>query len=274
MPGLGKTLALSTVARTMDLDFSRVSFTPDLLPSDIIGGQIYHQAKSEFFTKKGPIFTNFLLADEINRAPAKVQSALLEAMQERRVTIADETFSLSDPFMVLATQNPVEQDGTYALPEAQQDRFLFKTLVGYPTREEEIAIMSEGDSDFPSVERVLDRQTLLDMQRFLREHIYIHDSIREYVADIVFATRGQGDAGMRVASLIRLGASPRAGIAFLSGARALAFLEGRDYVIPEDIKELAPEILRHRIHRSFDAIADEISIEEIIVRVLDSVVVP
>jgi MoxR-like ATPase len=274
VPGLGKTLTLSTVARSVDCAFARVSFTPDLLPSDILGGQIYRQNSGTFETKKGPIFTNFLLADEINRAPAKVQSALLEAMQERKVTIAETTYRLDEPFIVLATQNPIEQDGTYALPEAQQDRFLFKTVVDYPTKDEEIGIM-RGAAGFPEIRPVLSRESLLSTQAFIRDTVFVHEAMYGYVADLVRATRfGTEGRLAAIRPYVHLGASPRASIAFVQAARVLAFLEGRDYVIPEDIKELAPDILRHRVHRSFDALSEGVSVEAIIASILDTVIVP
>lgn len=276
VPGLAKTLTVDTLARTLDFDANRIQFTPDLLPSDLTGGQMYNQLQSRFYTKKGPIFTNFLLADEINRAPAKVQSALLEAMQERQVTIGEETFELPSPFIVLATQNPIEQEGTYPLPEAQLDRFLLKTVVGYPTPEEEIEIMKRMSRvALPEIETILSQEEILTIQRVIAEEVYVDEKIFAYVRDIVLATREPGRFGYAEGeNLIDFGASPRASIALIRTAKVLATLNGRTYVIPEDIKEIAHDVLRHRIGRSFEAIGEDISTDAIIDRLLESVIVP
>jgi len=276
VPGLAKTLAAHTLASALDLHFSRIQFTPDLLPSDLVWGQIYNQAESKFYVKKWPIFTNFLLADEINRAPAKVQSALLEAMQERQVTIADETFSLPLPFLVIATQNPLEQEWTYPLPEAQLDRFLLKTIVQYPDREEEIQIMKQQSKDtFLAVEKQLSAQEVTEIQNLIREKIFVDEKIYTYIRDIVFATRQPEDYKLEnIKSYINCGASPRASIALLDSARVYAFLQGREYVIPEDIKELALDVLRHRISLTFEAIWENISTDDIIAKILDNIIVP
>lgn len=275
VPGLAKTLTVESISQTLGLHTTRVQFTPDLLPGDLTGGQMYNQAESKFYTNKGPIFTNFLLADEINRAPAKVQSALLEAMQERQVTIGGETFPLPTPFIVLATENPIEQEGTYPLPEAQLDRFLLKTEVGYPTRSEEIQIMKRMNSgDLPSILQVLSAEEILSFQRAITQEVYVDEKIYEYVANIVLATREPEQFGYtKGKDLIDFGASPRASIAFIKAAKTLAAMEGRSHVLPEDIRSLAHDILRHRIGRTFEAIGQDIGVDEIITGVLESVVV-
>ncbi len=276
VPGLAKTLAAHTLASALDLHFSRIQFTPDLLPSDLVWGQIYNQSESKFYVKKWPIFTNFLLADEINRAPAKVQSALLEAMQERQVTIADETFSLPVPFLVIATQNPLEQEWTYPLPEAQLDRFLLKTIVQYPDREEEIQIMKQQSKDtLSAIEKQLSAQEVTEIQNLIREKIFVDEKIYTYIRDIVFATRQPEDYKLEnIKPYINCGASPRASIALLDSARVYAFLQWREYVIPEDIKELAPDVLRHRISLTFEAIGENIRADDIISKILDNIIVP
>ncbi|MDD2487106.1 MAG: AAA family ATPase [Candidatus Gracilibacteria bacterium] len=274
VPGLAKTLSIQTLSRTLDLGFSRISFTPDLLPGDLLGGQIYNQAEAKFYTKKGPIFTNFLLADEINRAPAKVQSALLEAMQERKITLADETFKLDEPFLVLATQNPIEQEGTYPLPEAQLDRFMLKTIISYPTKEEEIEIMKMSFKDI-EIKKIFTKKELIDLQERISSDIYIDDKIYNYVKDIIFATRNPNDYSIdKIGDYISFGASPRASISLIKTAKVNAFLSGRDYVTPEDIKELAFDVLRHRIGLSFEALGEDIRTDDIIRIILDNIIVP
>jgi MoxR-like ATPase len=275
MPGLAKTLAIKTLAQVIDAHFSRIQFTPDLLPADVIGTMIYNPAKSEFTVRKGPIFSNFVLADEINRAPAKVQSALLEAMQERQVTIGNETFHLEEPFLVLATQNPIEQEGTYPLPEAQVDRFLLKVKIGYPSKEEERQIVRRNLSgEQPNVQKVISTANLL-RARELMHGIYMDDKIEQYIIDIVFATRTPEEYGLQALTpLITYGASPRASIALAQAARAMAFLRRRGYVIPEDVRSICPDVLRHRIGLSYEAEAEGITQEDIILKILNKVEVP
>ncbi|MCK9272289.1 MoxR family ATPase [Candidatus Gracilibacteria bacterium] len=274
VPGLAKTLSIKTLSEALNLGFGRISFTPDLLPGDLIGGQIYNQADSKFYIKKGPIFTNFLLADEINRAPAKVQSALLEAMQEKKITIADEVFTLDNPFIVLATQNPIEQEGTYELPEAQLDRFLLKTIINYPSQEEEIQIM-KNDTRKEKIKKILSKKDLIEIQNFIENEIFIDDKIYEYVRDIVFATRNPSDYNLsQISPYISFGASPRASLSLIKTAKVNAFLSGRAYVIPEDIKEMAYDVLRHRIGLSFEAIGENMKTDDIIKIILDNVLVP
>ncbi|MCC7505184.1 MAG: AAA family ATPase, partial [Saprospiraceae bacterium] len=275
MPGLAKTLAIKTMAQAVEARFSRIQFTPDLLPADVIGTMIYNPAESKFFVRKGPIFANFVLADEINRAPAKVQSALLEAMQERQVTIGSETFYLEEPFLVLATQNPIEQEGTYPLPEAQMDRFLLKVKIGYPTKAEERDIVRRNLSDEQVTVRPVVSPAALLRARDVLQQVYMDEKIEQYLLDLVFATRTPADYGLReLAPLIRYGASPRASIALAQAARALAFLRRRGYVIPEDVRTIAPDVLRHRIGLSYEAEAENVDTEEIIARVLAKVEVP
>jgi len=266
-PWLGKTLTVKTFAATVNLAFSRIQFTPDLLPSDLIGAKIYNQESKSFDVKQGPIFADFVLADEINRAPSKVQSALLEAMEEKQVTIGEETFSLGKNFMVLATQNPIEQEGTYHLPEAQLDRFLLKTLIDYPTAEEELQIMN-GQSARTSqkVSKVCGVRDLAQMKKDV-EQIQVSESIYTYVRDIVFATREESD----ISKYISYGVSPRASLALIQCSKALAYISGRNFVTPEDIKEMAYPVLRHRIILSYDALADDISVEDIITTILSKV---
>ncbi|MCC7244538.1 MAG: MoxR family ATPase [Saprospiraceae bacterium] len=275
MPGLAKTLAIKTLAQAVDAKFSRIQFTPDLLPADVIGTMIYNPVRSEFSVRKGPIFANFVLADEINRAPAKVQSALLEAMQERQVTIGTETFPLEEPFLVLATQNPIEQEGTYPLPEAQADRFLLKVKIGYPSRDEEREIMRRNLSgDQPQVHRVVSPEALL-RAREVMHGIYMDEKIEQYILGLVFTTRQPSESGLKdLTPLLRYGASPRATIALAQAARAMAFLNRRGYVIPEDVRAIAPDVLRHRIGLSYEAEAENIDQEEIITRILNAVEVP
>jgi MoxR-like ATPase len=275
LPGLAKTLAIKTLAQAIDAKFSRIQFTPDLLPADILGTMIYNPSKSEFAVRKGPIFANFVLADEINRAPAKVQSALLEAMQERQVTIGNETFPLAEPFLVLATQNPIEQEGTYTLPEAQVDRFLLKVKIDYPNKAEEKEIVRRNLSgDVPEIKKVVGIETLLQARKTLHK-IYIDDKIEQYIIDIVFATRNANTAGLKgIAPLINYGASPRASIALAQAARALAFLRRRAYVVPDDVRNVCPDVLRHRIGLTYEAEAENITQEDIIAKILGVVEVP
>ncbi|NPV14140.1 MoxR family ATPase [candidate division WOR-3 bacterium] len=275
VPGLAKTYAVKALAGAISARFQRIQFTPDLLPADIIGTQIYNQRTGEFTARKGPIFANFVLADEINRAPPKVQSALLEAMQERQVTIGDETFRLEEPFLVLATQNPIEQEGTYPLPEAQTDRFLLKLRVSYPSKEEEKQIverMTKGVE--PKVAPVVDTATIL-RGRELCTRIYVDEKLKEYILNLVFATRFPKEHNLAdLVPLIRYGASPRASIYLLTASRAMAFLRRRGFVIPEDIKELAYDVLRHRLILTYEAEAEELTTDDIIRRVLEGVEVP
>jgi len=275
VPGLAKTLAVKTLAQAVQAQFQRIQFTPDLLPADLIGTEIYNPRTSEFTPHLGPIFANFILADEINRAPAKVQSALLEAMQERQVTISDRTYALEEPFLVLATQNPIEQEGTYPLPEAQVDRFMLKVIVDYPTRAEERVIMDRmTGAPLPDVRAVIRPEDLLRAREMVRQ-IYVDEKIKEYVLDIIFATRYPAKAGLSdLQPLISFGASPRATIYLILAARAHAFLKGRGFVTPEDIKQIAPDILRHRIVTSYEAEAEEINSTDLVQRVLDRIEVP
>ena len=275
VPGLAKTLAVKTLGQVLDLSFSRIQFTPDLLPADLIGTMIYQQHTGEFVARKGPVFTNLLLADEINRAPAKVQSALLEAMQERQVTLGDTTHPLPDPFLVFATQNPIEQEGTYPLPEAQVDRFLLKAKVGYPSGPEEREILDRMVAgSAPDVGKVLRRDVVLRLSRRATE-VYMDERIRDYMVALARATRSPKEVGLaEIDHLIAFGASPRATLAFSQAARAMAFLQGRGYVIPEDVKEIAKDVLRHRILLTYEAEAENVTTEEIVDRILERVEVP
>ncbi len=275
MPGLAKTLAIKTLAQAVDARFSRIQFTPDLLPADVVGTMIYNPAKSEFTVRKGPVFANFVLADEINRAPAKVQSALLEAMQERQVTIGTETFQLEEPFLVLATQNPIEQEGTYPLPEAQADRFLMKVKIGYPSRTEERSIIRHHLSgEHPHIQKVVSISTLL-RAREVMHGIYMDEKIEQYILDIVFATREPAQYGLQsLAPLLQYGASPRASIALAQASRALAFLRHRGYVVPEDVRAVCADVLRHRIGLTYEAEAENINQDDLVVRILNAVRVP
>lgn len=275
VPGLAKTLLVKTISQAIDAQFSRLQFTPDLLPADLIGTQIYNPGTSEFSVHKGPIFANLILADEVNRAPAKVQSALLEAMQERQITIGGNTFPLETLFLVLATQNPIEQEGTYPLPEAQVDRFMLKVLVDYPSREEERSIIDRMTGEaLPSARPVIEPERLLHARKVIRR-IYVDDKIKEYVLDLVGATRGANGHGLEdLHHLIAFGASPRASIYLIAAARAHAFLRGRGYVTPEDIKGMAPDILRHRVITTYEAEAEEITSADIVQRILNHVDVP
>ena len=275
VPGLAKTYAVRTVAAAVKAKYQRIQFTPDLLPSDIVGTLIYNQKTGEFITSKGPIFANFILADEINRTPPKVQSALLEAMQERQVTIGEQTFKLDDPFLVLATQNPIEQEGTYPLPEAQLDRFLMKVKITYPSKEEEKKIVERiAVAGEPKIKPVIDTSDIIKA-RELCKSIYIDKKIKDYIVDLVFATREPEKYGLKeLKGLVRFGASPRASINLTTAARALAFLKRRGFVIPEDIKELAGDILRHRIILSYEAEAEEVTTDDVIQKILAGVEVP
>lgn len=275
VPGLAKTLAIKTLAKLIDADYSRIQFTPDLLPADVIGTQIYSQKEETFQIKKGPVFANFILADEINRAPAKVQSALLEAMQEHQVTIGDNTFMLPNPFLVLATQNPIEQEGTYQLPEAQVDRFMLKVVISYPTIEEEKLIMRENlKAELPMVSPVTTIDEIINARKVVNE-VYIDEKIEQYIADIVFATRYPERYGLTdMKDFISFGGSPRASINLAKAARAYAFIKRRGYVIPEDVRAVVHDVLRHRIGLSYEAEAMNISSEEIINNIINKVEVP
>ena len=275
VPGLAKTLAIKTLASIIDAKYSRIQFTPDLLPADVVGTMMYSVQKEKFQIKKGPVFANFVLADEINRAPAKVQSALLEAMQERQVTIGDETFKLDNPFLVMATQNPIEQEGTYPLPEAQVDRFLLKVVISYPNKEEEKEIIRQNIHIVkPEIKPLLTPAEIIDTQKIV-EQIYIDEKIERYIVDIVYATRFPADSGLKdLASVISFGASPRASISMALASRAYAFLRGRGYVIPEDVRAVCHDVMRHRIGLTYEAEANNISSDEIISNILDKVIVP
>ena len=274
LPGLAKTLAVKSLADALSLKFRRIQFTPDLLPADLTGTLIYNPRDGSFAAKQGPLFANLVLADEINRAPAKVQSALLEAMQERQITLGDESHPLEEPFLVLATQNPIEQEGTYSLPEAQSDRFMLKVKVGYPERaEEKLILRRAGLSTLPVLEPKADRAQLLEARTALRD-VYVDDKIQEYVLDVVSATRRPRDFGLALDTLIAFGASPRATLFMVRGAQALALLAARPYVLPEDVKAIALDVLRHRIHVSYEAEAEGVGGEEVARRILEQVRVP
>jgi len=275
VPGLAKTLAVKTIADAVECSFSRVQFTPDLLPADVVGTQVYDPRSQTFHAKKGPVFATVLLADEINRAPAKVQSALLEAMQERQVTIGDQTFPLPDPFVVLATQNPIEQEGTYPLPEAQVDRFMLKVRVGYPSREEERAIMDRMSVLTPPVARPVVTPAQLAEARSTVHRIYMDDRVKDYIVSIVFATRDPRGHGLpELAGLVEYGASPRATLFLALAARAHAFLRRRGFTTPEDVKAVAYDVLRHRITLTYEAEAEEVTPEKVVSRVLEKIEVP
>jgi MoxR-like ATPase len=274
VPGLAKTLAVSTLARTVNTGFKRIQFTPDLLPADITGTTIYNRETGEFTVKRGPVFSNIILADEINRAPAKVQSALLEAMQERQVTIGGETFPMADPFLVLATQNPIEQEGTYPLPEAQVDRFLLKLRVGYPDRDEERIILDRmAGRSVPEVAHVLDPAAIADLRGAVST-VFVDEKIKSYILDIVFASRDPEAAGLDLAPLIAWGASPRATLALTQLARARALIKGRAFVIPEDIKAVGHDALRHRVLVTYEAEAENLTSDDIVTALLDNIEVP
>ena len=275
VPGLAKTLLIKTVAEAIDADFSRLQFTPDLLPADLVGTQIYNPKTGEFVTHQGPLFANLVLADEVNRAPGKVQSALLEAMQERQITIGNHTHILPNLFMVMATQNPIEQEGTYPLPEAQVDRFMLKVIVDYPARAEERMIIDRMTGvSLPQVNHVITPEDILNAREAVRR-IYVDEKIKDYVLDLVSVTRYPGDNGLsHLKSLVEFGASPRASIYLIDAARAHAFIQGRGFVTPEDIKQMAPDVLRHRIITTYEAEAQEITSADIVQRILDHVDVP
>ena len=275
VPGLAKTLAINTLSQAVDAKFSRIQFTPDLLPADVTGTLIYSQKKEQFEVHKGPIFANFILADEINRSPAKVQSALLEAMQERQVTLGDETYPLPEPFLVMATQNPIEQEGTYPLPEAQVDRFMLKVIVGYPKKEEERQIIRMNNSGtFPKANPVIKPADVMRARELVRE-VYMDEKIERYIVDIVYATRTPADYGLeKLSDLISFGASPRASISLSLAAKAYAFIKRRGYVIPEDVRAVCNEVLRHRIGLSYEAEAENVTAEQIIEQVINAVIVP
>jgi MoxR-like ATPase len=275
VPGLAKTLAIKTLAAAISAKFQRIQFTPDLLPADLIGTMIYNQKDGKFFTRKGPIFSNFILADEINRAPAKVQSALLEAMQERQVTIGEDTFKIEEPFLVLATQNPIEQEGTYPLPEAQVDRFMLKVKIGYPSRDEERLIMRQNVlGNEKAVKPVVSPKEILSARDVVRQ-VYMDEKIERYILDIVFATREPKNFKLdKLAPLISYGASPRASINLALASKAHAFIKRRGYVIPEDVRALCPDVLRHRVAVTYEAEAEEITSEQIVAEILNHVEVP
>ncbi len=275
VPGLAKTLMVKTVAQIVSCSFNRIQFTPDLLPGDLTGTLIYNQHTHEFTVKKGPLFANFILADEINRAPAKVQSALLEAMQEKQITIGETTYALESPFLVLATQNPIDQEGTYALPEAQTDRFLMKIHVGYPSKEEEKEIINRMTStESQRIEAVLSSEEILALKQYVA-HVYVDDKIKDYVLSIVGASRDPEGHNMRdLAPLISMGASPRASIALIQAAKAHACIRGRNFVTPEDIKAIGKEVLRHRIVPSFEAEAEDVTADDLVTRLFNEIDVP
>ncbi|NJK93026.1 MAG: MoxR family ATPase [Blastochloris sp.] len=275
VPGLAKTLALKTLATAIELDFRRIQFTPDMLPADIVGTEIYNQREASFIVKHGPIFANFVLADEINRAPAKVQSALLEAMQEKQVTIGDKTFLLPNPFLVMATQNPIEQEGTYPLPEAQVDRFMLKVVIHHPSREEERVILDlMGSTESrPEVQPVMTAAQVLQSRQVVNS-IYMDDKVKEYICDLVYATRDPKRYGLDLQAYILNGASPRATISLTLASRAHAFLEGRGYVTPQDVKSLAMDVLRHRVSVTYEAEAEGLKNENIVQTILDTIPVP
>ena len=275
VPGLAKTLAINTLSQIIDAQFSRIQFTPDLLPADVIGTLIYSQKTEQFQIKKGPVFANFVLADEINRSPAKVQSALLEAMQERQVTIGEETFKLPEPFLVMATQNPIEQEGTYPLPEAQVDRFMLKVVVGYPGKDEEKQIIRMNNSGtFPKADAVVKPEDILRAREVVRD-VYMDEKIERYIVDIVYATRTPEEYGLKgLKDLISYGASPRASISLALAAKAYAFIKRRGYVIPEDVRAVCNEVLRHRIGLTYEAEAENVTTEQIIEKIINAVIVP
>ena len=275
VPGLAKTLAIKTLAQLIDADYSRIQFTPDLLPADVVGTMIYSQKDENFQVKRGPVFANFVLADEINRAPAKVQSALLESMQEHQVTIGEKTFKLPDPFLVMATQNPIEQEGTYQLPEAQVDRFMLKVIIDYPTLEEEKLIIRENiQGSLPTVTPVTTKEEIIRARQVVNE-VYLDEKIEQYIADIVFASRYPDRYGIReMKDMITFGGSPRASINLAKAARAYAFIKRRGYVVPEDVRAVVHDVMRHRIGLSYEAEASNVSSEEIISKIINKVEVP
>jgi MoxR-like ATPase len=275
VPGLAKTLAINTLAQAISAKFSRIQFTPDLLPADVVGTLVYSQKNESFEVHKGPVFANFVLADEINRSPAKVQSALLEAMQERQVTIGDSTYELPKPFLVMATQNPIEQEGTYPLPEAQVDRFMLKVVVGYPKKEEERQIIRMNNSgEFPKASPVVSPEDIVKARQVVRD-VYMDEKIERYIVDIVYATRTPSDYGLKdLPSLVSYGASPRASISLAMASKAYAFIHRRGYVIPEDVRAVCNEVLRHRIGLTYEAEAENVTPEQIIEKIINAVAVP
>ena len=275
VPGLAKTLAINTLSQAVNAKFSRIQFTPDLLPADVTGTLIYSQKNERFEVRKGPVFANFILADEINRSPAKVQSALLEAMQEKQVTLGDETFKLPDPFLVMATQNPIEQEGTYPLPEAQVDRFMLKVVVDYPKKEEERLIVRMNNSgEFPKASPVVSPEDIIRAREVVRD-VYMDEKIERYIVDIVYATRTPEEYNLaNLKDLVSYGASPRASISLALAAKAYAFIKRRGYVIPEDVRAVCPEVLRHRIGLTYEAEAENVTTEEIVSQVINAVIVP
>ncbi|MBF0414494.1 MAG: MoxR family ATPase [Magnetococcales bacterium] len=276
MPGLAKTLTVRCLAQAIDTGFSRIQFTPDMLPADVVGTEVFNPREVSYSVKKGPVFSNLILADEINRAPAKVQSALLEVMQERQVTLGGKTYPLDEPFLVLATQNPIEQEGTYPLPEAQLDRFMMKVRVGYPSRDEERKVLERmaGNQPFPEVRAVARPGDILEARQRVGD-VFVDEKVRDYIVDVVRATRDPKGAGVSgLDGMIEYGASPRAGIALMRAAKALAFLQGRSYATPHDVKSLVPDVLRHRIHPSYEAEAQGKESDHLIQKILDSVLVP
>jgi MoxR-like ATPase len=276
VPGLAKTLAIKTLAEAIAVDFSRIQFTPDLLPADVTGTLIYNQKSEQFTVKKGPVFANFVLADEINRAPAKVQSALLEAMQERQVTIGEETFKLPVPFLVLATQNPIDQEGTYPLPEAQVDRFMLKINLGYPTKEEERLIIRSNvqQNGLPACQQVISAEAIIQARSFVRQ-IYLDEKVEQYIVDLVFATRNPSDYGLGyLEPMIAFGCSPRASINLALAAKAVAFMEGRAFVIPEDVRAVANDVMNHRLGLSYEAEAENLTAKDIVAKIVAKVAIP
>ncbi|HYM70021.1 MAG TPA: AAA family ATPase [bacterium] len=274
VPGLAKTLAIKTSAQVLDCQFRRIQFTPDLVPADLVGTRIYNQQSGAFEVELGPVFANLVLADEINRAPAKVQSALLESMQERQVTIGKQTFPLPDPFLVLATQNPIESEGTYPLPEAQVDRFMFKVVISYPSFHEEMTVVDRVTERTTSVDRVITGAQLLELQK-IAEAVYVDPKLHEYAVSLVSATRRPQDYGLGdLARFVQYGASPRGSLNLVIGAKAIALLRGREYAMPEDVRDLAPEVLRHRILLSYEALAQDITADHLLQRVMDAVPTP
>ena len=275
VPGLAKTLSIRTLAQTIRADFQRIQFTPDLLPADIVGTLIYNPKEGDFTTKKGPVFSNLILADEINRAPAKVQSALLECMQERQVTLGDTTYSLPEPFLILATENPIDQEGTYPLPEAQVDRFMLKLRIDYPTKEEELAILNANESTAPlhEVNPVIDPDTIFQARQLV-DRVYVDEKLKDYIVEIVHATRHPEGHGLNLGNFIQFGASPRATIGLTLASKAWAFLEGRGFVTPQDVKNIGMDVLRHRVVVSYEAEAENVTAEDVVTRIFDSIPVP
>jgi len=273
VPGLAKTLSIKTLSKVIDADYKRIQFTSDLLPSDLIGTNIYDYKSNNFYVKKGPIFTNLLLADEINRAPPKVQTALLECMQEKQVTIGQETFKLPEIFLVLATQNPIEQEGTYPLPEAQLDRFMLKVKVTYPSKKEELDVLNYFEKKINEPNPVMSQNFILNARNLVQQ-VYVDEKIKKYIIDIIFSTRNPADYNLDISDLIEYGASPRASIYLMLCSKAYAFLQQREYVIPEDIKDIANDILNHRLILSYEAVANEIKTEDIIKRILEKIKIP